>query len=611
MKAVKKTLMIIFLSLATVGYSQRVNDYAKVTNISSTTITIANASLLSPTDFVVGSQIIIMQMQDDVIGSNNSNNSNYGNLAAIANAGKYEIRTINSYSSTTITINAPLTNTYNTATGSVQIISFKQKPNYTSTAAITGKSWDGDTGGVIALNINGTLTLGHNVNAEMIGFRGGVRSANNDDACSSTTFISSSTSQASKGEGIHKTSNVYTTYRARGKLASGGGGGSANNAGGGGGGNFTSGGNGGKGWNCTSATGGSGLGGIKLDELITSSRVFMGGGGGGGQQNNTLATDGANGGGIILIKANEIKTTACPISISANGGNSPNSGNDGAGGGGAAGSIIFQVNIFTTACLTVSASGGNGGSVGNSGSHGGGGGGGKGFVSYSVPTPPNVTTQSNNGSGGCNSSSSPCTDKAGDPSVSSFPSIIGNTSGPLPIELISFSGECKEFYNVLTWVTGSEKNNDFFTIERTADGIEFEEVGRVSGKGNSNIKSTYEFTDYIPLNGVAYYRLKQTDYNGETETFTPISIKCEIGNRVHVFPNPNEGSFTVQISSDAECDAMLYVTDLSGKEIDSRSITINGMTNVFIKEIDLQSGTYFVTIKSKHLNNTSRVVIGK
>lgn len=102
----------------------------------------------------------------------------------------------------------------------------------------------------------------------------------------------------------------------------------------------------------------------------------------------------------------------------------------------------------------------------------------------------------------------------------SFSDFTGNGNGsPLPISLLSFNAVPKGNTVLCNWVTASELNNDYFTIERSADGSFFEAIGIVDGAGNSNEELNYQFTDYQPFNGVSYYRLKQTDFDG-TVTYT-------------------------------------------------------------------------------------------
>lgn len=117
----------------------------------------------------------------------------------------------------------------------------------------------------------------------------------------------------------------------------------------------------------------------------------------------------------------------------------------------------------------------------------------------------------------------------------------------LPIELISFEGNCKNNDLTLYWKTASEKNNDFFTIERAADTLNWEVIGTKQGAGNSNEILSYDFIDQNPLEK-AYYRLKQTDINGDFEYSHLIFVKCkpEKSLDVKLFPNPSSGLFTVE-----------------------------------------------------------------
>ncbi len=101
---------------------------------------------------------------------------------------------------------------------------------------------------------------------------------------------------------------------------------------------------------------------------------------------------------------------------------------------------------------------------------------------------------------------------------------ILNITTPLPIELTSFKGVKKDRINELTWVTMTELNNDFFTIDRTIDGIDFETIGKVSGSGSSSSINEYSLNDLDVPSEINYYRLKQTDFNGDSKYSDFISI---------------------------------------------------------------------------------------
>lgn len=100
------------------------------------------------------------------------------------------------------------------------------------------------------------------------------------------------------------------------------------------------------------------------------------------------------------------------------------------------------------------------------------------------------------------------------------------TSSPPPIELLTFNLTALVSQNAvqITWSTATEINNNFFTIERSTDGVNFTSIGTVQGSGNSSTVKNYSFIDNSLVNGTIFYRLKQTDFDGTTKTFSPQSI---------------------------------------------------------------------------------------
>ena len=102
--------------------------------------------------------------------------------------------------------------------------------------------------------------------------------------------------------------------------------------------------------------------------------------------------------------------------------------------------------------------------------------------------------------------------------------IRATTPISLPIELLSFNGVSNKGYNSLYWSTASETNNDYFSVEKTLDGNNYSVVGVVNGAGNSQILNNYELKDFSVEKVINYYRLKQTDINGNYSYSNTISI---------------------------------------------------------------------------------------
>ena len=100
------------------------------------------------------------------------------------------------------------------------------------------------------------------------------------------------------------------------------------------------------------------------------------------------------------------------------------------------------------------------------------------------------------------------------------------SQGGLPIKLLYFKGTHTELGNIIEWETSTEENNEYFTIYRSSYPINWDGVIRIDGSGNSSINHYYKFIDNDDLNGVFYYMLRQTDYNGNFNDYEIISINC-------------------------------------------------------------------------------------
>ncbi len=630
-----KNYIVVFILLVFIrAFSQNpVNAYARVTAISGTSLSVTNVNETFHS-FEDNNYIIVMQMQDDVIGTNTTNVVTFGNIGSMLNAGRFEVARIASHTEVaslpnSITLTTPLANTYNIGTNSsVQIITFRVLgASYTSSASIGTFTWNGNIGGVTAIWVTNVFTLNHSISANGAGFSGGVKNTPNAySACNTTTYTTVLGNLfAGKGQGIYRVTNTAFAA-ARGKIINGGGGGNDVNGGGGGGGNYSAGGNGGSGWTpsgagCSPIAGG--LGALSLSASINPSRVFMGGGGGGGHENDGNGSPGGAGGGIILIKTGTLVTSSCAgISITANGTSAANATNDGCGGGGAAGSIVMQVNSYSisgTCPLAVTSNGGNGGSSITTGAHGAGGGGGQGVIIYSAAQPTaNVTSSTSPGSGGTSCSGCPAAVNGSGGAGPANSGIITNTTGVLPIQLLSFDVKCLNKQCEITWSTAAEVNNEYFEVEKSVDAINFNVLEKVKTKafnGNSNYKISYSTTDNETLNGTSYYRLKQVDLNKTFEFSRIVSVSNTLGDNVSfvVYPNPNKGEFSVDVSgieNNHELDVFIYST--SGKIIynartDSESLKNKKFT--FNLGPDTANGLYKVVFMMEGVKYVCSLII--
>ena len=147
----------------------------------------------------------------------------------------------------------------------------------------------------------------------------------------------------------------------------------------------------------------------------------------------------------------------------------------------------------------------------------------------------------------------------------------------LPISLTKFSVKKKNSSVAVAWETMSETNNDYFTIERSVDGLMWETMYTCKGAGNSSVVNKYSFIDTDIESGILYYRLKQIDFNGDF-TFSDIQsieiIHSDFG--FTVFPNPSTWkNVNIVISGKQNESIVLQITDNIGKTIYSGVIPLN------------------------------------
>jgi hypothetical protein len=177
----------------------------------------------------------------------------------------------------------------------------------------------------------------------------------------------------------------------------------------------------------------------------------------------------------------------------------------------------------------------------------------------------------------------------------------------LPIELLSFDVKATDMAVEVIWQTASETNNDFFTIQRSADGFAWENIAYVDGAGDSFVSLSYEYIDENPLNGVAYYRLMQTDFNGDFEIFDAMAVEFVSNStfEMSVYPNPVVDFVTVNTVPDGQ---NLLLMNQSG-QILFNQVVFEMNTNVNME--NLPAGNYFISLVDANGNKTTQMIIKK
>ncbi|MBP6023725.1 metallophosphoesterase [Ferruginibacter sp.] len=168
-------------------------------------------------------------------------------------------------------------------------------------------------------------------------------------------------------------------------------------------------------------------------------------------------------------------------------------------------------------------------------------------------------------------------------------------NGVLPVLLSSFTATLSNDKVFLDWTTQTENNNKYFTIERSADGVNFNVSGKVNGAGNSANTNTYRLIDYAPLSGINYYRLSQTGNDGNI-TYHGIK-KVTYGSNKNFAVSINsivDGNVNLVINSNKNDYVKMKLTDIIGRIIFTESYLINSGAN--IKSVRLNSGVFVLQL---------------
>jgi hypothetical protein len=167
----------------------------------------------------------------------------------------------------------------------------------------------------------------------------------------------------------------------------------------------------------------------------------------------------------------------------------------------------------------------------------------------------------------------------------------------LPVEFSKMTTMCEDELVRIQWTTESEHNNDYYRIERSNTGYEWEILGTVEGVGNSTTEQTYTYFDENQrINN--YYRLYQVDIDGAQEILSTMYSECEGTNsNIESFPNPSHGSFSIHWKQfKTKGDAHISILNTNGKRVFYEKVVLDLGTNLFIIKADLAPGIYMIEL---------------
>lgn len=194
---------------------------------------------------------------------------------------------------------------------------------------------------------------------------------------------------------------------------------------------------------------------------------------------------------------------------------------------------------------------------------------------------------------------------------------VGSGGSALPVEFTSFNAQYANGQVDLVWKTATETNNDYYEVQRSQDGIDWEVVSTLEGAGTTIHSNRYDAVDYAPLQGTSYYRIKQVDYNGEWDVSKTVQVNTSSNgdaslNIASVFPNPFDDQLTIELATAMGGNVSIELYAPNGKLEASKTQEIQTGNNQFTLQNlgNLRSG-YYLLKASDGMNQTTRKVIKK
>jgi hypothetical protein len=171
---------------------------------------------------------------------------------------------------------------------------------------------------------------------------------------------------------------------------------------------------------------------------------------------------------------------------------------------------------------------------------------------------------------------------------------------PLATELVSFDGFIEDNQAVLEWETASETNSDFYIIEYSNNGVDWEKIMEVEAQKTTNNISQYSIIDNLTNYGICYYKLRLIDINGQEKLTRQLSLINQSSADLIFYPNPANEVIFIQLNK-KHLYTSLKIVDALGREI--KKIEIG---DIFTHEIQLpdENGIYFILAEGEELTNT-------
>ncbi len=188
--------------------------------------------------------------------------------------------------------------------------------------------------------------------------------------------------------------------------------------------------------------------------------------------------------------------------------------------------------------------------------------------------------------------------------------IFAGYNTPLPVTLASFTGSVKGDLVQLAWVTASEEQNDYFTVQRSTAGSAYKTIGKVDGNGTTSQMHRYVYTDRPGPVARACYRILQTDYDGTVKLIgRPLSFRLEVKPAVRLYPNPLPPATEFTLVTAGYTGAFrIRIFDHTGLKVFDRKQGIRSVATTLPGTANLPPGLYFIFVEGEELSFAASIL---
>jgi len=188
----------------------------------------------------------------------------------------------------------------------------------------------------------------------------------------------------------------------------------------------------------------------------------------------------------------------------------------------------------------------------------------------------------------------------------------GGGSSPLPIILSNFTAKCNDNNVIIEWETSTEINNDYYLLQKSTDGANFNVIANIDGAGNSTETNRYSYIDKNSDNNDIYYRLTQIDFDGQSSTSKIIATDCsglQMEPQIWIYPNPSNGEFNINLSELNGDNINLQIVDVTGRLLFEKQLN-SSEHEVFIigNETLHEDGVYYLILRTQNFKTTKTLI---